>query len=84
MNGLARYLTAVGSGRNRISARRLVHGVAERRVGDARDRRRPQPGIEQHHDRGRAEAHGQDEQREADARAAVNTARQRSSESGTR
>jgi hypothetical protein len=57
-------------------ARRLVDRVAQRLVEDARERRRPQGSVEQHDHAGRAEADGQDHQGEADAKIAMNLARE--------
>ena len=57
-------------------ARRLVDGVAQRRVEHARGRRRPERAVEQDDRRGRAEADRQNEQREGQAERAVDAAGQ--------
>ena len=55
-------------------ARRLVDRVAQRRVEHARQRRRPERGIRQHHARRRSKAHREDQQREADPELAMDAA----------
>ena len=57
-------------------ARGLVHRVAQRLIDHPGEGRRPEGGIQQHHQGGRAHAERQDEERETDPEIAMNLARQ--------